>query len=309
MYHFIVNPASRSGKGLRIWKEQLEPVLIREQIPYKAYYSEEVGAATPIVTRIIEEAGEYPIPIVVLGGDGTVNEALNGITNFEQVHFAYIPTGSSNDLARDLKLSKDPLVNLDQILHHNFPKPTDYGVVTYDDGTCRRFATSCGIGFDAAVCEAILHSSMKSKLNKLGLGKLTYLGMAIKQIFTMKPVSGSLTLDDDVSIVLQKTLFIACMNRRFEGGGFQFAPDAKDEDGVMDICAVDNVPRPKVFIALPTAFFGKHYRFRGINGYKGSKIRIEMQSPMWVHTDGEVEKQSASITVSCIHKGLLFIRP
>lgn len=309
MYHFIINPASRSGTGLKIWKEQVEPVLHARDIAYRCHFSEKPGDVAELASEILTSAEEFPVPMIILGGDGTVNEALQGISDTSKVILGYIPTGSSNDLARDLRLPKSASAALDLILKNDSAKSMDLGTVTYPDGETRRFCVSCGIGFDAAVCEEAMHSKLKKAMNKVGLGKLTYLGIALKQIFTAKAISGKLALEDDTYANIGNMLFTACMLHRFEGGGFMFAPDADDRDGLLNICAVGDLPKLLILFALPTAFKGKHYRFNGITPYKAEKLSIEASSPMWVHTDGEVTRKSSHITVTCEKNCILFIRP
>lgn len=78
-------------------------------------------------------------------------------------------------------------------------------------------------------------------------------------------------------------------------------------DGKLDICAVGDIPKWLVLLALPTAFKGNHYRFRGIDRYTASKIHLETSSPLWVHTDGEVSQKSSSITLTCEKEKLKFL--
>ena len=309
MYQIIINPASRSGKGMKIWKEQVEPALQRSQVAYRPYFSRKAGDVAKIAEEITAQAEESPLSLIILGGDGTVNEALSGISDVSKVILGYIPTGSSNDLARDLKLPVNPTAALELILHSGKIRPLDLGTLTYSDGQKRRFVVSCGIGYDAAVCEEALHSKIKNVLNRLGLGKLTYLGIALKQLFAAKAVSGKIILDDGAPIDIGNILFTACMLHRFEGGGFMFCPDADPEDGLLNLCAVGNLPKALVLFALPTAFQGKHYRFKGITPYTAKKVTIETSSPLWVHTDGEVTRKSSRITVTCERHALSMIRP
>lgn len=312
-YHIIVNPASRSGKGMRIWKEQVEPALIREKISYNCYFSEKSGDVTKLARGILAGEPDRPVNLILLGGDGTVNEAIQGIPDADgdvsYVTLGYIPTGSSNDLARDIGVPTSPDAALDLILHTGKALPMDLGTVTFPDGEKRRFIVSSGIGYDAAVCEEILHSKMKNVMNRIGLGKLTYLGIALKLLFATKAVSARLTLDDGESIDMGRLLFIACMNHRFEGGGFMFCPNADDMDGILDLCAAGDLPKLLILFALPTAFKGRHYRFKGITPYRAKELTIETASPMWVHTDGEVVRRSDKITVSCNPHAVSFIRP
>lgn len=308
MYHIIINPASRSGKGLKIWREQVEPALRRGDVAYQPYFSEKAGDVPKIAEKILSHADGAPVSLIVLGGDGTVNEVLQGIRDTSGITLGYIPTGSSNDLARDLGIPTDPTAALDLILHSGSACSMDLGTLTYADGGKRRFAVSCGIGFDAAVCEEALRSKMKRVLNKIGLGKLTYLGIALKQLFAAKAVSGRLILDDGAPIEIGCILFTACMLHRFEGGGFMFSPDADATDGILNLCAVGDVSKALVLFALPTAFKGNHYRFNGITPYRAKKVTLEVSSPLWVHTDGEVTRKSRSITVTCEQDAIRIIR-
>ena len=306
MYHVIINPASRSGKGLRIWKEQIEPALREKHVSYCPHFSEKAGDTVSITADLLRrEQGD--VSLIILGGDGTVNEALQGMDDPRRVILGYIPTGSSNDLARDLKIPKDPLEALDLILRFERIRPMDLGVLSYGDGEKRLFAVSCGIGFDAAVCEEAMHSRIKDTMHKLGLGKLTYLGVALRQLFASKAVSGKLTLEDGNPVDIGNMLFIACMLHRFEGGGFMFAPDASDSDGLLNLCAVGNLPKLLILFALPTAFYGKHYMFRGIIPYQSGNLTIETSLPLWVHTDGEVTRKSNHISVSCEKEAIRII--
>lgn len=302
MYHVIINPMSRSGKGLKIWKREVEPALHQKNIKYRSYFSREAGDVARIANDILSTSTEESIKIILLGGDGTVNEALQGMNDTSRVVLGYIPTGSSNDFARDLGIPTDPVEALQLILHKGTAREMDLGTVIYNDGERRRFMVSCGIGFDAAVCEEALHSGIKKFCNKIGLGKLTYLGIALKQLMAAKSVSCDLILDDEPPIHIKKVLFTTCMQHRYEGGGFMFCPNADATDGYLDLCVVGDVPKPVILAALPTAFKGKHYFVKGITPYKAKKVRIETSAPLWLHTDGEVCRQTRSITVTCEQK-------
>lgn len=309
MYHIIINPASRSGKGIQTWKEQVEPALLRQGIPYHAYFSKAAGDAAKLAGEILAENAGQQVSLIILGGDGTVNEALQGMKDTTGVILGYIPTGSSNDLARDLRIPTSPTDALDLILHSGRERLMDLGTVTYENGEKRRFAVSCGIGYDAAICREALHSRIKGVLNRLGLGRLTYLGVALKLLVGAKKRTGTLLLDDGTSVYVENMLFTACMLHRFEGGGFMFCPKADDADGRLDVCVVGDIPKLKVLFALPSAFKGKHYRYKGITAYRTPSLTLEASAPLWVHTDGEVKRRSSRITVSCQRKTLRIITP
>lgn len=150
-----------------------------------------------------------------------------------------------------------------------------------------RFAISCGIGFDAAVCHEVGVTPMKKVLNKIGLGKLVYLFVALKQLLFLKPSSMTLLMDDNKKEEFSKVYFTAIMNQKYEGGGFKFCPDASPSDGYLDVIVVDSLSKPKVICCLPTAFFGKHTHFNGIHIFRCKKIDIHSEARLAVHKDGE----------------------
>lgn len=105
MYYFIINPNSSSGKGLLIWKS-IEPVLKERNVDYHPFFTKDRESTAHLVKRLCTE--KATATIVAVGGDGTVNDVLNGLANFENITFGYIPSGSGNDLARGLHLETDP---------------------------------------------------------------------------------------------------------------------------------------------------------------------------------------------------------
>ena len=194
----------------------------------------------------------------------------------------------------------------------------DLGRLTYLDEEqpeeSRLFAVSCGIGFDAAVCAEAMHSPIKDTMNRIGLGKLTYLGIALKQLITARKVSCTLTIENAVNgkqtaFQLPRFLFVTCMSHRYEGGGFMFCPPATDNDGILDLCCVGNISKVLVLLALPTAFFGKHYFVKGIDAYTATQMSITASAPLWVHTDGEVTRKSCGFRVECLPGAIRMITP
>ena len=324
MYYVIVNPSSKSGRGLQIWKE-LEPLFTRKNIEYQVFYSEKAGHVSQLVENVCHSAlGENPdtiIKLIILGGDGTFNEALQGITDFEHVQIGYIPTGSSNDLARDLKLKGSPAVLLEHILNCTAPFPMDLGCLTYNSNPTefsrlhkeefsktRYFAVSCGIGYDAAICEEALASRFKNFLNKIGCGKLTYVTIALKQLIVTKRGNCTITLDQNPPFTLNNFLFVASMIHQYEGGGFMFCPKADYQDGVLDICAVGPIAKLIILFALPSALKGQHYKFPHIHAYKAKELRIDADRDFWVHTDGEVSVKSNSISIKCLQNKIMLLK-
>lgn len=317
MYHFIVNPASRSGQGAKYWKIVKE-YLDTHQLAYEAHISNHSGHVAELMKELTKDLTEESdsITVIILGGDGTVGEALQGIMRFDKLILGYIPTGSSNDLARDLGISSDPIEALKCILDTPRIHTMDIGTMEYQDTLSgadtwltRRFAVSCSIGYDAAICEEVMRSKLKRILNHIGLGKLIYLMIALKQLLGANWVDAVLTLNDtNQPIPIKRMLFLVGMNHRFEGGGFMFAPAANDHDGIVDICCASNATALRVLRILPTAYKGNHVRFPEVSEYHIPSYSIKTEVPMWLHADGEPLVMTNHLKVSCQKEVLHFIR-
>lgn len=282
-YTFIINPKSRSGNGGLIWN-QLKPELKKRRIDCEIFYTEYAGHATKIAADVTADGKEHII--VVLGGDGSVSEVLSGIKDCSKIILGYIPTGSGNDFTRELKMPVNPQKALENILNPGRIVPMDVGVACAK-GETYRFAVSTGIGFDAAVCHNVDKSRLKTFLNKLHLGNLTYLGIALKRLFADSHFETEVYLDDNEPLHFHNTYFAAAMNQPYEGGGFRFCPEAETDDGLLDVIVVSGLSRLKVLCLLPTAFAGKHTVFKGIDIYKCKKVRIKTNERAPIHTDGQ----------------------
>lgn len=297
MYYFIVNPSSRSGKGLKVW-QQVEAELEAAATEYRVFFTAHTHHATELAREISSQKGHHTI--VALGGDGTVNEVVNGIQDFDRVTFAYIPTGSSNDFARSLGLPATPAEAVANILQPTYYAKLDLGQLTCPDRTLL-FAVSCGMGFDAAVCHDAMGSKFKKVLNKLHLGKLTYVAIALHQLLTLPAHPITVTIDQKKKISLPRAFFVAAMNCPYEGGGLKMCPKASPSDGHLDICAVRHLNKFLLAMILPTAYFGKHVLFRRwVHIDKGTSIQMETPRPLPIHADGEPCGLQTSMTIRCL---------
>ena len=266
MYYFIVNEHSRSGKGAEIWRE-VEAVLKEREISYQAYKTEYEGHAFQL-SHDICELQEEDIRLIVLGGDGSANEVLNGMTHFEKVKFGVIPTGSGNDLARGLGIKGSPTEQLEAILSCEKEFVMDLGEVSWNGGRKPRlFAISAGTGLDALVCKKALKSALKDFLNKIHLGKLTYILLTIESLFTMETTDGAAVSDGKGQKNMKKMIFCAAMNFRAEGGGVPMAPAADAPSTMLmpasSLSVCKNTP-PRLGISL-ARYSGTS--FCGVMGY------------------------------------------
>lgn len=305
MYNFIINPHARSGLGHSVWKE-LQPILEKRNIIYKAYFTKYQNHATELTKKITSDGNAHTL--IGLGGDGTINEIINGVADFDKIILGYIPIGSSNDFARSMNIPSDPKEALECILASHDTHALNIGILNYQNRQ-KHFAVSAGIGFDAAICHEAMVSKLKISLNRLHLGKFTYAGIALHRLFLTTPQKMTVTLDHHKEITFSSAYFAAVMNHKYEGGGVKFCPDALPDDNQLDVIVVSDVSKLKILALLPTAFSGRHTHFNGVHIYRCRHVHICVEHALPVHTDGEPVFLQRSISASCDAKMLQLIVP
>ncbi len=299
MYRFIVNPNASGGKGLKVWR-RVEKELKRLGAEYQALLTEKTGDAASFASELTEGRKEAQT-IVAVGGDGTVGEVTDGLAFPGPAALGYIPAGSGNDLARSLRLSKNPLESLGRILNPTEEKLLDYGVAVCDNGPVhRRFLVSAGIGMDAAVCENIAGVREKQREKGIFLGKWNYLVLGIKQLILAKPVKGCLILDGTRKVEFNHIYFVSVHIHPYEGGGFLFAPGADPSDGKLDVRVVHQNRKLRLVPVLLGALLGSRRKFPGSRLYTCREAEICLDREMPVHCDGESFGRHRKLHVSCI---------
>lgn len=295
MYYFIVNPGSRSGNGKHVWKT-VEEILEAEEVEYRVFFTSCRYHATRLAREIT--ARDERLTLVAVGGDGTVNEILSGIRDFSKVTFAYIPTGSSNDFARALGLPSDTAAAVQNLLHPSYFRRIDLGRARLGEQTLH-FAVSCGCGFDAAICHAAFCSSVKKLLNRLRLGKLTYIATGIRQLLLSRPAPLAITLDGCQTLRFRRTVFAAVMNCRFEGGGVRFCPRALPDDGQLDICVVEG-SRLLIVPLFLLSLAGIHGILPGVHLLRARSVELSSPRKLPLHMDGEPYFLKGKLRLDCI---------
>lgn len=299
MYHFIVNLNSRTGKAKKIW-EELRYELERREVMYALHETKYAGHAIEISRRLVKDAVE-PVKIVILGGDGTFNEVINGARDYSKLELGYIPTGSGNDLARGLKLPDNPMENLNRILESKEYWNMDLGCLSWDDGESKKyFAVSTGVGVDADVCRRALSSGLKKFLNKIGLGKLTYAILTIQSLFASPVMNAHIMADGQDYGIRDKVLFIAIMNHKCEGGGVPMSPGADAMDGKLSMCCISGVGKLHALTLFPSLLAGKHTTLKPYLGMDFQQADIVLKTPFVWHTDGEMCSYNTVMHVECI---------
>lgn len=308
-YYFIINPLAASGRSAVIWRD-LKQYLEKRMIPFEAYMTSHTNHASELAMQLTSGKEKHKEKtIIVVGGDGTLNEVINGMRISANVTIGYIPAGSGNDFARGMKISKRPKKALKRILQPQSIKWIDYGTLAYMNGTLqhRRFVVSSGMGYDADVCEELFYSSTKKFFNRIHLGRLAYVGIGLKKVLIRRPFDCTIELDGVRKIPLKNVSFISIHNQALEGGGFLFAPKAKPDDGVFDICIVTGASKLRLIKILFWSLTGKHINKKSVRQYQCSEFSIKSNRLSTVHADGEICGYLQEVSYICENKKIRMI--
>jgi diacylglycerol kinase (ATP) len=294
MLGFIVNPVSGNGRGAAVWM-QLRRELERQGRPYCAYLTTEEGEARKLAVRMLQK--EEVTRLVAVGGDGTVNEVMNGIyESGKDCLFGHIAAGSGNDFARGHQLPLDPVQALERVLSEK--QQNCWIDLLQFNG--RIAVNAVGAGFDGQVAKTTNESFYKKWLNKWKIGMLSYVVSVVRVLFSYKPCEVSITVDGKTEI-LPRVWFIALSNIPNYGGGMLICPHAVADDGIAEVCVVSSVSRWSLLRAFPLIFSGSHVNHPAVRFYRGEQIQIQSEKPLVVHADGEVVA-ATPITVNVLKR-------
>ncbi|RFB17850.1 diacylglycerol kinase family lipid kinase [Bacillus sp. HNG] len=307
LFIFIVNQKAGNGKGLRVWNK-LKQELEKKKIDYRSFFTKYPNHAAELARQIGSMFEDKVEAVIAVGGDGTINEVVNGMVYYPEIKVGYIPAGSGNDFSRGFNVPKSPLDALTFIVRNKASKGK-----WFDIGKCKirgksnssYFVSSLGTGFDAAVSKLTNESKMKKYLNKIHMGSIAYVGALIRLLFTYRLTNVSLHIDGK-DYQYENVWFVTVSNQPFYGGGMKIAPKANPKDGFFDITVVHNLSRVKLLFVFVTVFFGAHTKFEEIAQHKGANIKVESDEKILVHADGELIGQTP-IQVEVQHRKLSFM--
>ena len=303
MYYFIVNTQARNGNAAYIWNA-VKVVLKKEAIQYKAFETSFEGHATELARKLCQ-VNEEKVHIIILGGDGTINEVVNGITDFDKVCLGVIPTGTGNDFARNLGIKGTPEELIHDILQSEKGTKLDLGVVHFEkEKKSRMFTISSGIGFDALVCKYAMTSRVKKVLNSIKMGKMAYLMLTVKSLFTIKTYKADASFGNNPDTSFKKVIFSAGMNLRAEGGGVPMAPSSDPCDGMLPFCIASDIPGIILPFCLILLVLGKHERLKYFHIINDTSCHILTNSSVALHADGEYLGDVTEVWYECLPKRL-----
>lgn len=286
MFHFIINPTAKSNLGVAIWNT-IEEYLESIDFKYEKHFTHQKGDATSLAKELSGDTDE-PKTIVVLGGDGTLGEVVNGLSNFQNITLSYIPIGSGNDFARGMGILADYLDRLKYIISTDKYQYIDYATI-HIGSESRRFIVSSGIGFDASVCHEVNTSKVKKFFNKLHMSNFSYTFIALMQLFRIPYMNVHIKTDEGKVYNFKKLLLFSIHVQRFEGGGYMFCPMANPGDGYLDICIANKVSKLRALTIIPGIKFGKHVNKKGIHFLKGKEFQVKLDTSCFAHADGEAD--------------------
>lgn len=267
---FIVNPSANRSKALKRvgWLRNA----VKEHWPgSRIVISKKAGD----LARIGRDEAAKGHPVIACGGDGSINELINGVAGMDTV-VGVLPMGSGNDFAKSMgiPLKKDAAL---RALRSADAAPID--LIRYDTnrggGLCDN---TLGIGFDG-------WANFHAHQNTVFKGTLQYLYATVKTAFTFKAVPMRLTLDE--LEITGDFLMVTLCNGTTEGGNFKVAPMADPTDGWMDVVMLGPLSIPGLFVRLPFFLTGSQFRFKDIRHMRCRSFSAEIAVPVGVHVDGE----------------------
>lgn len=278
MYDIIINPNGGKGKSLKAL-EKVENILKTAGVEYTVHRTEYEKHATEITRELTKTPDRK---IIMLGGDGSFNEILNGIENFENVTLGFVPCGTGNDF---VGASKHPK-NVEEAMAVILKGETSY--IDYIQLTDRRCLNVLGGGMDVDVL--LKYAEMKAFR-----GKMKYYASLLYTLAHTKWHKLRLTLDDGES--MDKSAFmIGVGNGRSIGGGIPICPNAKIDDGVLSVVVVNEMKKRRIPFALVGFLKGKHVEKKYTEEFTAKKVKIEVLDDSQFEVDGEV---FASPMVEC----------
>jgi YegS/Rv2252/BmrU family lipid kinase len=275
----ILNPVAGRGAGARL-SARIAGLLQDHGLRFDLVTTKNAGHARDLAREAAARGSET---VVAVGGDGTVNEVLNGLVpaagGADGMALGILPIGTGNDFAFGAGLPLE-LEDACRVVARGESHVLDVGRVEADNEPPLFFGNGVGIGFDAIV------NIESRKLQRLR-GFLLYLVAVLKTlaIYYNAPLT---EVHVDGERIVQPSMMISVMNGYRFGGGFYMTPGSKMDDGLFDLCVTGKVSRPKMVGFVPRFMRGTHVTDRCVTMMQGRKVKVASQSAWAAHVDGEI---------------------
>ncbi len=282
--YIILNPwAGRGLAGQR--RGELEQALRRADLSFDIVTTHARGGATELTYQAIERGYDQ---IIAVGGDGTINEIVNGIIGCRQSQgrgatLGIVPLGTGSDFVKALDgVQPNDLSDAVRRLAEAKTRLVDAGRIVVEAGnqeTTRCFINGLGMGLDAQVAVESL------KLTKLK-GLAVYLVAILRALAVYK--AHPMTVRFDEYEVRRRLLFASVANGRCQGGGFWLTPEALIDDGMLDLCMIDKMRLDEIIRHITKLLDGSHTKLRQVTMGRARHVEVTCNRPIPVATDGEV---------------------
>ena len=291
----FINPTAGRGRAGRRLAD-IRQLFAAALLPVEIFVSDAVGDMEGQVERAVNRGVRQ---IVVVGGDGSVNESVNGMQRAaKECCLGVIPSGTGNDFAKacgiplDWDLAAQTLVH--RIVYNEPTRQIDIGRVND-----RYFANGVGIGFDARVTRV-------ARSIRLPIGDVVYL-LALLRCLMGGVATPELSIrGDDVQFRGPVTLATVC-NGAWVGGLFHIAPSATNADGQMDLLIADPVSRTRILALLPRLMRGQHMQEPEISHQLVDKLTVTAAAPVESHIDGEVQPPQTEFEIEVLRGALCLL--
>ena len=305
MLGIIINP--KSGKNyFRAQRKYLFELLRHRHQPFTYRVTQYPDHAIECARELVEKGYDQ---ILVLGGDGTLSEVINGIMRADltaeqrqKVRFGLMPRGTGNDWGRFWGLTKKHKESLRRFFEGE-GHPIDIGCVTYWRNNIehhRYFINSVGFGVDPLCCK-------KAEALKYYIGShhVNYLFGLIAAIIQHKSQHMILTVDGKPTV--NDALFTMNIgNGPFSGGGIRQNPDADPSDGIFNSMFIKRPTFGQILKAIPKLYNGRLTELPFVYPIKGKEIEIDYRHHILIEADGILENFIGPCKVTCIHHALQF---
>ncbi|MGH3016857.1 MAG: diacylglycerol/lipid kinase family protein [Gaiellaceae bacterium] len=275
---FLVNPASAGGSTGSRWPE-IARRAAEAGLEGDALFSEEPGHLRDLACQVAAAGAEL---LVAVGGDGTVNEVVNGLVAAEgQAELAVIPRGTGVDFVRSFEIPTK-LDDAFSVVLAGRSRPIDLGRATYRSWSGETetlyFANVASAGMSGAIAKRVNES--KSRLAKASYFFATFSVFARWQTGEVR-----VSVDDEIRGGRMRDVIIA--NCRYFGGGMKICPEAEPDDGVLDALLIGDITKTDLALTLPKIYRGTHLPHPKAELLRGQVVSVDARLPLPIQLDGE----------------------
>jgi diacylglycerol kinase (ATP) len=273
----ILNPNAGSVETAGEISAAIQQALAERHGEVEVRLTEKEGDGRALAAEAVQAEADL---IVAVGGDGTLNEVLNGMAEgFGRVRLGLLPLGTGNDFARSIGIPAD-LEEALKVLAAGRTRRIDVGVARIGGGEARCFLNMSAGGFSGKVSE-------KADEAKERWGPLSYLRSALGALPELHGFKSVITLNGSERLELA-TYNIVVSNGRFVAAGIPVAPQAIVDDGMLDIMIAPEASMGQLALLLPQVLLGRHTNSDLLIFRRVTRLEIESDPPMTFNVDGEL---------------------